>query len=66
MQLRTIYAPVLFSTLGFGNDAALYSTVITEAINVISTIVSMYSVDKVGRRTLLLEARVQMFMCHVL
>ena len=59
------YAPALFSTLGFGNNAALYSTVVTGAINVFSTIVSMYSVDKVGRRTLLLEAGVQMFLCHV-
>lgn len=59
------YAPALFSTLGFGNNAALYSSVVTGAINVFSTIVSMYSVDKVGRRTLLLEAGVQMFLCHV-
>ncbi|KAI3864014.1 hypothetical protein MKW98_031606 [Papaver atlanticum] len=55
------YAPVLFSTLGFKNDASLYSAVITGAVNVLSTIVSIYSVDKVGRRALLLEAGVQMF-----
>ncbi|KAE8728137.1 Sugar transport protein 13 [Hibiscus syriacus] len=40
------YAPVLFDTLGFGSDAALYSAVITGAVNVLSTIVSIYSVDK--------------------
>ncbi|KAK9137301.1 hypothetical protein Sjap_007895 [Stephania japonica] len=55
------YAPVLFDTLGFGNDASLYSAVITGAVNVLSTLVSVYSVDKVGRRVLLLEAGVQMF-----
>uniref|UniRef100_A0A5B6Z035 Putative Major facilitator superfamily protein n=1 Tax=Davidia involucrata TaxID=16924 RepID=A0A5B6Z035_DAVIN len=55
------YAPVLFDTLGFGSDASLYSAVITGAVNVISTIVSIYSVDKVGRRLLLLEAGIQMF-----
>ncbi|KAH9301864.1 hypothetical protein KI387_013447, partial [Taxus chinensis] len=55
------YAPVLFQTLGFKNDASLYSSVITGAVNVLSTIVSIYSVDKVGRRMLLLEAGVQMF-----
>ncbi|GLU08855.1 hypothetical protein SLE2022_257390 [Rubroshorea leprosula] len=55
------YAPVLFDTLGFGNDAALYSAVVTGAVNVLSTMVSIYSVDKVGRRALLLEAGVQMF-----
>ncbi|KAG5554777.1 hypothetical protein RHGRI_012362 [Rhododendron griersonianum] len=55
------YAPVLFNTLGFKDDASLYSAVITGAVNVISTVVSIYSVDKVGRRFLLLEAGVQMF-----
>ncbi|GMI96003.1 SUGAR TRANSPORT PROTEIN 13 [Hibiscus trionum] len=60
------YAPVLFKTLGFGNDAALYSAVITGAVNVLSTVVSIYSVDKVGRRVLLLEAGVQMFFSQVI
>ncbi|CAJ2649013.1 unnamed protein product [Trifolium pratense] len=59
------YAPVLFNTLGFKNDASLYSAVITGAVNVLSTIVSIYSVDKVGRRVLLLEAGVQMFLSQV-
>ncbi|KAL6191161.1 hypothetical protein ACLB2K_037552 [Fragaria x ananassa] len=59
------YAPVLFDTLGFGNDAALYSAVITGAVNVLSTVISIYSVDKVGRRMLLLEAGVQMFLSQV-
>ncbi|XP_010546806.1 PREDICTED: sugar transport protein 13 [Tarenaya hassleriana] len=59
------YAPVLFNTLGFGNDAALYSAVVTGAVNVLSTVVSIYSVDKVGRRMLLLEAGVQMFLSQV-
>uniref|UniRef100_A0ACD5X0L8 Uncharacterized protein n=1 Tax=Avena sativa TaxID=4498 RepID=A0ACD5X0L8_AVESA len=59
------YAPVLFNTLGFKNDASLYSAVITGAVNVLSTLVSVYSVDKVGRRVLLLEAGVQMFFSQV-
>lgn len=60
------YAPVLFSTLGFGGNASLYSAVITGAVNVVSTVVSIYSVDKVGRRLLLLEAGVQMFFSQVI
>ncbi|KAL9237619.1 hypothetical protein vseg_012146 [Gypsophila vaccaria] len=59
------YAPVLFNTLGFGGSASLYSSVITGAVNVLSTIVSIYLVDKVGRRLLLLEAGVQMFFSQV-
>ncbi|KAK3027247.1 hypothetical protein RJ639_041665 [Escallonia herrerae] len=60
------YAPVLFNTLGFGSDAALYSAVITGAVNVLSTVVSIYTVDKLGRRVLLLEAGVQMFLAQVI
>ncbi|KAJ8766266.1 hypothetical protein K2173_022325 [Erythroxylum novogranatense] len=60
------YAPVLFSTLGFGGDASLYSAVITGAVNVLSTVVSIYSVDKLGRKILLLEAGVQMFFSQVI
>ncbi|KAK7391043.1 hypothetical protein VNO78_19349 [Psophocarpus tetragonolobus] len=56
------YAPVLFNTLGFKNDASLYSAVITGVVNVVSTVVSIYSVDRLGRRILLLEAGVQMFL----
>ena len=48
--------------MGFGSDASLYSAVITGAVNVLSTVVSIYSVDKIGRRILLLEAGVQMFL----
>ncbi|XP_031272103.1 sugar transport protein 13 [Pistacia vera] len=59
------YAPVLFDTLGFGSDASLYSTVITGAVNVVSTMVSIYSVDKLGRRVLLLEAGIQMFLSQI-
>ncbi|KAI9089689.1 hypothetical protein K1719_028982 [Acacia pycnantha] len=59
------YAPLLFMTLGFKNDAPLYSAVITGAVNVLSTLISIYAVDKVGRRMLLLEAGVQMFLSQV-
>ncbi|KAG5152935.1 hypothetical protein JHK84_029407 [Glycine max] len=59
------YAPVLFNTLGFKNDASLYSAVIIGAVNVVSTVVSIYSVDRLGRRILLLEAGVQMFLSQL-
>jgi sugar porter (SP) family MFS transporter len=59
------YAPVLFNTLGFKSDASLYSAVITGAVNVLATLVSVFSVDRVGRRMLLLEAGVQMFLSQV-
>ncbi|KAL9258953.1 Sugar carrier protein C-like protein [Drosera capensis] len=60
------YAPVLFKTIGFGGDASLLSAIITGLANVIGTIVSIYGVDKWGRRTLLLEGGVQMLICQII
>ncbi|KAH0992712.1 hypothetical protein GBA52_004195 [Prunus armeniaca] len=59
------YAPVLFHTLGLKSDASLYSVVITGAVNVLSTIVSIYFVNRAGRRVLLFEASLQMFLCQL-
>lgn len=59
------YAPVLFKTLGFGNDASLMSSVITGGVNVVATLVSILTVDKVGRKVLFLEGGVQMLICQV-
>ncbi|WOH12474.1 hypothetical protein DCAR_0831978 [Daucus carota subsp. sativus] len=46
------YAPVLFKTIGFG-------------VNVIANFVSIFSVDKLGRRFLFLQGGVQMFVCQI-
>ncbi|KAK8918408.1 Sugar carrier protein C [Platanthera zijinensis] len=59
------YAPVLFKTIGFGSDAALMSAVITGSVNVLSTLVSIFTVDRVGRRILLLQGGLQMLTCQV-
>ncbi|KAI3917940.1 hypothetical protein MKW98_000174 [Papaver atlanticum] len=55
------YAPVLFQTVGFKNDASLLSSVIIGLVNVFSILVSIKTVDKFGRRALLLQACCQMF-----
>ncbi|KAK4746411.1 hypothetical protein SAY87_012723 [Trapa incisa] len=59
------YAPVLFNSIGFGTDASLMSAVITGVVNVLATGVSIYGVDKWGRRFLFLEGGVQMFVCQL-
>ncbi|KAI5072067.1 hypothetical protein GOP47_0012173 [Adiantum capillus-veneris] len=59
------YAPVLFQTVGFKSDAALYSAAIMGGINVLSTLVSLALVDPLGRRKLLLEGSVQMLVAQV-
>ncbi|MBA0841147.1 hypothetical protein Goarm_003656, partial [Gossypium armourianum] len=57
------YAPVLFQTIGFKNDASLLSSVITGSVNVF---VSVFAVVKFSRRILLLQASIQMFVCQLL
>eukprot|EP01018_Ginkgo_biloba_P011667 Gb_10872 [translate_table: standard] len=59
------YAPVLFKTIGFGSNASLLSAVITGLVNVFATLVSIFTVDKYGRRVLFLEGGVQMFVTQV-
>lgn len=59
------YAPVLFKTIGFGDNASLMSAVITGSVNVLATLVSIYGVDKWGRRFLFLEGGIQMLICQI-
>ncbi|KAM1469327.1 hypothetical protein ACFXTO_040522 [Malus domestica] len=59
------YAPVIFMTLGFGDEASLMSAVITGGVNVVATFVSILAVDKFGRRVLFLQGGVQMLLCQV-
>ncbi|PIA60588.1 hypothetical protein AQUCO_00300229v1 [Aquilegia coerulea] len=60
------YAPVLFKTIGFGDDASLMSAVISGAVNVAATFVSILCVDKYGRRLLFLQGGAQMLICQIL
>ncbi|KAF7132582.1 hypothetical protein RHSIM_Rhsim09G0070100 [Rhododendron simsii] len=59
------YAPVLFKTLGFGDNAALMSAVISGFVNVAATLVSVFTVDKFGRRKLFLQGGAQMLVCQI-
>ncbi|XP_040985850.1 sugar transport protein 12-like [Juglans microcarpa x Juglans regia] len=66
MNVITFYAPVLFKTIGFGSSASLMSAVITGSVNSLATLVSIFSVDRWGRRTLFLQGGAQMFICQVI
>ncbi len=48
------YAPTIFKGLGFGNDAAMYQTVIMGFVNIVFTLVAIFTVDKFGRKPLLI------------
>ncbi|KAG8069593.1 hypothetical protein GUJ93_ZPchr0006g40790 [Zizania palustris] len=60
------YAPVLLRTIGMGESASLLSAVVTGVIGVGSTFLSMFAVDRFGRRTLFLVGGVQMLASQVI
>lgn len=48
------YAPEIFKSMGSGTDTALLQTIIVGAINVIFTLVAIQTVDKYGRKPLMI------------
>ena len=53
------YAPVLFSSLGRGATVSLENTCIIGAVNVVSTLVAVFLVDRLGRKVLLIQGGCQ-------
>ncbi|XP_004508393.1 sugar transport protein 7-like isoform X1 [Cicer arietinum] len=60
------YAPVLFQSMGFGRDASLYSSALTGGVLAFSTFISIATVDRLGRRPLLISGGIQMIICQVI
>jgi SP family xylose:H+ symportor-like MFS transporter len=48
------YAPLMFKNLGASTDSALWQTVIVGLANVIFTVVAILTVDRLGRKPLLI------------
>ena len=48
------YAQEIFSSAGYGVSDMLFNIVVTGVVNVVFTLVGMYTVDKLGRRALML------------
>jgi SP family xylose:H+ symportor-like MFS transporter len=48
------YAPLMFKNLGAGSDSALLQTVIVGAANMLSTLIAIAWVDRLGRKPLLI------------
>ena len=48
------YAPLMFKNLGASTDSAMLQTVIVGAVNVLFTVVAIVTVDRLGRKPLLI------------
>ncbi|MCE3202147.1 sugar porter family MFS transporter [Paenibacillus sonchi] len=57
------YAPEIFKGMGLGTDASLTQTIWIGLINVLFTIISVWLIDKVGRKALLLTGTSLMTLC---
>jgi MFS family permease len=62
----SFYAPVLLRTIGMGENASLLSVVVTGLVGTSSTFVSMFLVDRFGRRTLFLVGGAQMLVSQLM
>lgn len=60
------YAPVLFRSMGFKGNASLYASALTGAVLVLSTVISIATVDRLGRRVLLIGGGIQMIICQAI
>ncbi|XVE49551.1 hypothetical protein DITRI_Ditri01bG0091300 [Diplodiscus trichospermus] len=65
INVIAFYGPVLFRSVGFGSDGALIGGIILGAVNLLSTFVSTFAVDRVGRRILFLQAGTQIFLSQM-
>lgn len=60
------YAPLLFLTIGLHESASLMTAVVTGSVGICTTFISMLVVDKVGRRFLLINGGICMFVMQIL
>ncbi|MTI33390.1 D-xylose transporter XylE [Xanthovirga aplysinae] len=57
------YAPEIFKKMGSGNDAALLQTVVVGVVNMAFTVVAILTVDKFGRKPLMVWGSLGMGIC---
>src|SRR5580698_3235486 len=60
------YAPAIFKSAGFGNDSALLQTALMGMVNLTFAVVSMFFVDKVGRKPLMIIGSIGMSIAMIL
>jgi SP family xylose:H+ symportor-like MFS transporter len=59
------YAPDIFKKLGAHTDAALLQTVVVGAVNLLFTIIAIWTVDRLGRKPLMILGSAGMGVCLV-
>lgn len=60
------YAPEIFRSLGLGTDASLMQTIIVGAVNLLFTTIAIFTVDRFGRKPLMILGALGMCVCRIL
>jgi SP family xylose:H+ symportor-like MFS transporter len=60
INVALYYAPRIFESMGAAKDASMLQTVVMGLVNVIFTVVAIMTVDKIGRKPLLITGSVGM------
>ena len=60
INVALYYAPVIFKSMGAAKDASMLQTVVMGLVNVIFTVVAIMTVDKWGRKPLLITGSIGM------
>lgn len=66
MNAITFYSPIVFEQLGGGTSTALAQTVIVGILSVIATVISLFFIDRIGRRPLFLGGLIIAAICLIL
>ncbi len=57
------YAPEIFKQLGSGQNVALLQTIVVGAFNLVFTLLAIWTVDRIGRKPLMIAGAVGMGLC---
>lgn len=57
------YAPEIFKSFGSGTNVALLQTILVGAVNLVFTIIAIFTVDKIGRKPLQMIGALGMAIC---
>ena len=60
------YAQEIFTAAGYGVSDILFNIVVTGSVNLVFTFLAIATVDRLGRRFLLLAGSAGLFLCHLL
>lgn len=60
INVALYYAPRIFESMGAGRDASMVQTIIMGLVNVVFTLIAIFTVDKFGRKPLLIIGSIGM------